>query len=93
VASHPRVLQTGELLQRLVGGVPQEVIPEERHQGVGKEEGETSHLERWINTLRQRRSRFVRKTLSFSKSRHMHHCCLKLFVYRYNSERKSVILG
>ena len=71
----------------------EEVIPEERHQGVGKEEGETSHLERWINTLRQRRSRFVRKTLSFSKSCHMHHCCLKLFVYRYNLERRSVILG
>jgi IS1 family transposase len=72
----------------------QEAIPEERHQeAVGKEEGETSHVERWINTLRQRLSRFVRKTLSFSKSRHMHHCCLKLFVYRYNSERKSAILG
>ena len=71
----------------------QEAIPKERHQAVGKEQGETSHVERWINTLRQRLSRFVRKTLSFSKSRHMHHCCLKLFVYRYNSERKSIILG
>ena len=36
--------------------------------------------------------RFVRKTLSFSKSRQMHHCCLKLFIYRYNLERRSIIL-
>ena len=69
----------------------QEVIPEEQHEATGKEEGETCHVERWINTLRQRLSRFVRKTLAFSKSRHMHHCCLKLFIYRYNLERQSAI--
>ncbi|MBV8829330.1 MAG: IS1 family transposase, partial [Acidobacteriaceae bacterium] len=33
-----------------------EVIHEERHEAVGKEEGQTSHVERWINTLRQRPS-------------------------------------
>jgi len=70
----------------------QEVIPEEQHEATGKEEGETCHVERWINTLRQRISRFVRKTLSFSKSRQMHHCCLKLFIYRYNLERRNIIL-
>lgn len=70
-----------------------EVIPEEdRHEATGKEEGQTSHVERWINTLRQRLSRFVRKTLAFSKSRQMHHCCLKLFICRYNLERRSIIL-
>jgi hypothetical protein len=42
--------------------------------------------------LRQRLSRFVRKTLSFSKSRQMHYCCLKLFICRYNLERRSIIL-
>ncbi len=68
-----------------------EVIPEDRHEATGKEQGETCHIERWINTLRQRLSRFVRKTLSFSKSHQMHHCCLRLFIYRYNLERRSVI--
>ncbi len=30
----------------------QQVIPEERHEVTGKEEGQTSHVvERWINTL------------------------------------------
>jgi IS1 family transposase len=70
----------------------QQVIPEEQHEATAKEEGETSHVERWINTLRQRLSRFVRKTLSFSKSHRMHHCCLKLFICRYNLERRSIIL-
>jgi insertion element IS1 protein InsB len=69
----------------------QGVIPEEHHEATAKEEGETCHVERWINTLRQRLSRFVRKTLSFSKSRQMHHCCLKLFICRYNLERRNII--
>ena len=65
----------------------QAVIPEEQHTAVGKETGETAHVERWNNTLRQRLARFVRKTLSFSKSLGMHDACLKLFLYRYNLER------
>ncbi|MBC7449225.1 MAG: IS1 family transposase, partial [Hymenobacteraceae bacterium] len=36
------------------------------------------------NTLRQRIGRFVRKTLSFSKSDEMHELCLKLFLFNYN---------
>ncbi len=71
----------------------QGVIPDEQHEAVGKEEGETSHVERWINTLRQRLARFVRKTLAFSKSHQMHYRCLKLFIYRYDLERKSAIRG
>ena len=45
----------------------QEVLPEEQHEVTAKEEGETCHVERWINTLRQRHSRLVRETLAFSK--------------------------
>jgi insertion element IS1 protein InsB len=62
------------------------VIPEEQHEAVGKESGETAHVERWNNTLRQRLARFVRKTLSFSKSLLMHHICLRLFLHRYNRD-------
>ena len=54
----------------------QAVIPEEQHTAVGKETGETAHVERWNNTLRQRLARFVRMTLSFSKSVLMHEACL-----------------
>jgi insertion element IS1 protein InsB len=63
------------------------VIPEEQHTAVGKETGETAHVERWNNTLRQRLARFVRMTLSFSKSMIMHEACLLLFLHRYNRER------
>lgn len=65
----------------------QAVIPEEHHRPVGKETGQTAHIERFNNTLRQRLARFVRKTLSFSKSWEMHDACLRLFLYRYNLER------
>jgi len=62
----------------------QQVIPDEQHTACGKDSGETAHVERWNNTLRQRLARFVRKTLSFSKSEVMHEICLRLFLHRYN---------
>jgi insertion element IS1 protein InsB len=65
----------------------QAVIPADQHTAAGKETGETAHVERWNNTLRQRLARFVRKTLSFSKSLVIHEACLKLFLHRYNLER------
>ncbi len=60
------------------------VIPAEQHTAAGKETGFTAHIERWNNTLRQRLGRFVRKSLSFSKSEEMHEICLRLFLHRYN---------
>ena len=64
----------------------QAVVPDENHEAVGKETGETAHIERFNNTLRQRLARFVRKTLSFSKTDEMHEICLRLFLFRYNEE-------
>ncbi len=63
------------------------VIPEEQHTAVGKEAGETAHVERWNTTLRQRLARFVRMTWSFCGSVIMHEACLLLFLHRYNRER------
>lgn len=60
------------------------VIPAEQHTAAGKESGLTAHVERWNNTLRQRLGRFVRKSLSFSKSETMHELCLRLFLHDYN---------
>ena len=67
----------------------QAVIPDEQLQAVGKETGLTAHVERFNNTIRQRLARFVRKTLSFSKSEHMHLICLHLFLVRYNLDIKA----
>ena len=62
----------------------QVVIPAAQHEVGGKGSGQTAHIERWNNTLRQRLGAFVRKTLSFSKSDRMHWDRLKLFLNRYN---------
>ena len=69
----------------------QTVIPKKQHGAVGKETGETAHIERFNNTIRQRLGRFVRKTLSFSKSPFMHYICLSLFLHRYNLEKASIL--
>lgn len=61
----------------------------ENHQAVGKETGETAHIERFNNTIRQRLARFVRKSLSFSKKDCFHHIALQLFIHEYNLEHAS----
>ena len=58
------------------------VIPKERR---ATAKGETNHVERFNNTLRQRLGRLVRKTLSFSKSREMHEAALTVFIHNYNA--------
>jgi insertion element IS1 protein InsB len=60
------------------------VFSRETYQSVGKESGQTAHVERWNNTLRQRLVRFVRKTLSFSKSDVYHSIVAKWFIAEYN---------
>lgn len=68
------------------------VLPATPHTAVGKESGETAHVERWNLTLRQRLARFVRRTLSFSKSSWMHEACLRLFIHRYNNDQVLTLL-
>ena len=62
----------------------EEVFPKRTHRCTGKGAGETCHVERWNNTLRQRLGRFVRKTLSFSKCERMHELALRLFIHHHN---------
>ena len=62
----------------------QKVVPPLYHRPGGKETGQTNHIERWNNTLRQRLGRFVRKSLSFSKCERMHELCLRLFLHEHN---------
>jgi insertion element IS1 protein InsB len=63
-----------------------EIFPQNRHHSVGKESGKTNHIERFNLTVRQRVSRFVRKTLSFSKKLENHIGAIWNFVHHYNSE-------
>lgn len=62
------------------------VLPSKRHRIVGKETGLTSYIERFNNTLRQRVSRLVRKTLSFSKSIDNHIGAIWNFIHYYNAQ-------
>ncbi len=62
----------------------EKVFPEETHRSVGKDSGQTNHVERWNCTLRQKVARFVRKTLSFSKVDYMHHIVTRWFIVEYN---------
>jgi len=63
-----------------------QVFPAETHRCVGKETGKTAHMERWNKTLRQRVGRYVRQTLSFSKSDLHHSLFTKSFIIQYNLE-------
>jgi insertion element IS1 protein InsB len=60
------------------------VLPSKRHRAVGKETGQTAHIERFNNTLRQRCPNLVRKTLSFSKHRLWHEVRIRRFIDHYN---------
>jgi insertion element IS1 protein InsB len=62
------------------------VLPSNRHHSVGKETGLTSYIERFNNTLRQRVSRLVRKTLSFSKKLDNHIAAIWNFIHHYNEQ-------
>jgi insertion element IS1 protein InsB len=66
----------------------QKVLPEATHFSVGKESGQTAHMERWYCTLRQRQARFVRKTLSFSKCEAFHHMVTKWYIVEHNLAMK-----
>ncbi|MEB3828480.1 IS1 family transposase [Phormidium sp. CCY1219] len=61
------------------------VIATKRHKAVDKKSRLTSHIERFNNTLRQRVSRLVRKTLSFSKKLENHIGAVWYFIHYYNS--------
>ena len=60
------------------------VLPSTRHESVGKDSGLTSYIERLNNTFRQRISRLVRKTLSFSKKLENHIAAIWNFIHDYN---------
>lgn len=60
------------------------IFPTHRHRAVGKESGKTNRIERFNCTLRQRVSRLVRKTLSFSKNIENHIGAIWYFIHHYN---------
>ncbi len=67
--------------------VYESVIPAAQHRAIRKLACQTNHIERFNNTLRQRVSRLVRETLSFSKKLSNHIGAIKFFICDYNLTR------
>jgi IS1 family transposase len=67
------------------------VIPAEQHRAITKKARKTNHIERFNNTLRQRVSRLVRETLSFSKTLANHIGAIKYFICHYNLTRRGAL--
>jgi IS1 family transposase len=61
------------------------------HTQVGKGSGQTNYIERYWATLRARISRYVRKSLSFSRSLRYHHLVTKMFIIDYNQNCLSTL--
>jgi insertion element IS1 protein InsB len=67
------------------------VIPAERHKAITEHARKTHHVERFNNTLRQRVSRLVRDTLSFSKKLANHIGAIKYFICHYNLAKAAAL--
>ena len=67
------------------------VIPAEQHRAITKKARKTNHLERFNNTLRQRVSRLVRETLSFSNTLANHIGAIKYCICHYNLTRRGAL--
>ena len=68
-------------------GAYEGVIPAKQHRVVKKQKRITNHIERFNCTLRQRVSRLVRKSLSFSKKLANHIGAIKYFICHYNLDK------
>ena len=67
------------------------VIPPTRHRAISKQARMTNHVERFNCTLRQRVSRLVRSTLSFSKKLTNHVGAIRYFICHYNLTRSAAL--
>jgi len=67
------------------------VIPPAQHRAISKLARKTNHVERFNCTLRQRVSRLVRSTLSFSKKLSNHVGAIKYFICDYNLTRSAAL--
>ena len=62
-------------------------FPKREHRVITKAARKTNHVERFNGTLRQRLSRLVRSTLSFSKKLTNHIGAIRYFICHYNLSR------
>ena len=63
----------------------EDIFPSKRHRAVGKGSGKTNNIESCNSMMRQRISRLVRQTLSFSKKIENHIGAVWYFIHHYNA--------
>ncbi len=69
------------------------VVPSAQHRTITKLARKSNHVERFNCTLRQRVSRLVRATLSFSKKLANHIGAIKYFICDYNLTKRAALPG
>jgi len=67
------------------------VIPAGQHRAITKKARKTNHIERCNHTLRQRVSRLVRETRSFSKTLANHIGAIQYFLCHYHLEKAGAL--
>lgn len=82
----PAYLKTGMTVYTDFLASYKAAIPESQHIASGKDAGNTNHIERLNCTIRQRVSRLVRSSLSFSKKMENHIGAIGYFLFNYNKE-------
>jgi insertion element IS1 protein InsB len=87
-ANIPRVYREQATFHTDQYAVYKGVIPAGQHRAITKQARKTNHIERFNNTLRQRVSRLVRETLSFSKTLANHIGAITYFICHYNLTRR-----
>jgi insertion element IS1 protein InsB len=83
----PTVYQERALFYTDHSAVYTGVIPAAQHRPISELARKTNHVERFNCTLRQRVSRLVRATLSFSKRLSNHIGAIRYFICDYNLTR------
>ena len=82
--------QSDESLHGFLASVTLQLFLLNVQRAVGKETGLTNHVERLNNTFRQRVSRLVRASLSFSKKLNNHIGAIWYFLHGYNAELERI---
>ena len=90
-ANVPEVYRTQATFYTDQYAVYKGVIPAGQHRAITKKAPQTNHIKRFNHTLRQRVSRLVRDTLSFSKKLANHIGAIKYFICHYNLTRAAAL--
>jgi insertion element IS1 protein InsB len=90
-ANIPRVSREQATFHTDQYAVYQGVIPAAQPRAITKNARKTNHIERFNTTLRQRVSRLVRETLSFSKKLAHHIGAIKYFICHDNLEKAGAL--